>query len=115
MAGVLVPRQVRQVVFGNRSVPAKAPPRIEPRPADDVAFLHGLLEGIADIEALGYRRLAELGAPYPDVVYSSGGGAANAVWRQIRQRRLGIPVVLAGHTEAAYGTAMLARAGWTTG
>ena len=91
------------------------PPRIEPRPADDVAFLHGLLEGIADIEARGYRRLADLGAPYPDVVYSSGGGAANAVWRQIRQRCLGVPVDLARHTEAAYGTAMLARAAWTTG
>lgn len=31
MAGVFIPRQVRQVVFGNRLVPAKAPPRIAPR------------------------------------------------------------------------------------
>ena len=87
--------------------------RIEPRPADDAAFLHGLLEGVARIEAQGYRRLAELGAPYPDVVFSSGGGAANATWRQIRQRCLGVPVELASQTEAAYGAAMLARAAWT--
>jgi hypothetical protein len=33
-------------------------PREAPRPADDVRFLHGLLERIARIEALGYRRLA---------------------------------------------------------
>ena len=88
-------------------------PRIGPRPVDDAAFLHGLLEGMARIEALGYSRLAELGAPYPDVVYSSGGGAANAAWRQIRQRCLGVPVELAAHAEAAYGTALLARAART--
>ena len=88
--------------------------RIEPRPADDAAFLHGLLEGMARIESQGYSRLAELGAPYPDVVYSSGGGAGNRVWRQIRQRCLGVPVKPARHTEAAYGAAMLARTAWTT-
>lgn len=31
MAGVFIPRQVRQVVFGNRAVPAQAPKRIRPR------------------------------------------------------------------------------------
>ena len=52
MAGVLIPRQLRQVVFGNRSVPAKAPPRILPRKgrqADalraDLAAFQGYLEG----------------------------------------------------------------------
>jgi sugar (pentulose or hexulose) kinase len=42
------------------------PPRLEPRPADRAEFLHGLLEGLARIEALGYRRLAELGATPAD-------------------------------------------------
>lgn len=32
MAGVLVPRPLRQRVFANRAVPAKAPARIAPRP-----------------------------------------------------------------------------------
>jgi sugar (pentulose or hexulose) kinase len=32
-------------------------PRLEPRPADDAAFLQALLEGMTDIERLGYDRL----------------------------------------------------------
>ncbi len=85
-------------------------PRMQPQPADRKLFLHAMLEGIADIEAEGYTRLAELGAAYPQRVYSSGGGAANETWRRIRERRLGVPVLRAAHTEAAYGAALLARA-----
>lgn len=84
-------------------------PRITPRPADDGRFLQGLLEGIAEIERRGYALLHELGAPYPETVISSGGGAANAAWRAIRARRLGVPVTLAAHQDAAYGAALLAR------
>jgi len=86
-------------------------PRMQPVPADRVAFLQAILEGLAEIEAQGYARLAELGAPYPTRVYSAGGGAVNETWRQIRERRLGVPVRRATHTEAAYGVALLARAG----
>jgi len=86
-------------------------PRLEPRPADDAVFFQGLLEGMAAIERRGYRLLEELGTPYPLRVYSVGGGAANAAWREIRQRLLGIPVVLAEHQGAAYGAALLARRG----
>jgi sugar (pentulose or hexulose) kinase len=85
------------------------PPVMGPRPADDAAFLHGLLEGMARIERVGYDRLAELGAPRPGRVFSSGGGAVNATWRAIRARLLGVPVLQATHAEAAYGTALLAR------
>jgi sugar (pentulose or hexulose) kinase len=86
-------------------------PRLAPRPDDDVAFLHGLLEGLARIEAQGYALLAEHGAtPLIDVT-SAGGGAHNAAWTAIRQRRLGVPVAAAAHTEAAYGAALLARDG----
>ena len=85
-------------------------PRMQPRPASDHAFLQGLFEGIAAIEAAGYHRLADLGAPYPRRVLSSGGGAKNRVWQRIRARALGVPVVPAMHGEAAYGTALLARA-----
>lgn len=85
------------------------PPRMSPRPADDVRFLQGLLEGIADIEGRGYALLHELGAPYPSEVISSGGGARNPAWRELRARRLGVPVTLATHQEAAYGAALLAR------
>jgi len=87
-------------------------PRLEPRPSDRVAFLHGLLEGIARIEALAYRRLAELGAPYPARVLTTGGGAVNPAWTAIRARHLGVPVIAATHREAAYGAALLARQGF---
>jgi sugar (pentulose or hexulose) kinase len=84
-------------------------PRLTPRPADDVAFLHGLLEGIARIEAQGYRRLAESGAPSVQRVLTVGGGATNPRWTAIRTRVLGIPVEVAVTTEAAQGAAILAR------
>lgn len=86
-------------------------PHLEPRPADEARFLHGLLEGIARIEALGYRRLTELGAPAPRRVLTVGGGAVNPVWTALRQRILGVKVVAAAQAEAAYGTALLARRG----
>lgn len=85
-------------------------PRMQPRPAERSAFLQAIFEGLADVEALGYERLAQLGAPYPTRVFSSGGGAVNEVWREIRERRLGVPVLRAAQTEAAYGAALLARA-----
>lgn len=87
------------------------PPRLVPRPADEAEFFQGLLEGIAAIEARGYRLLTELGAPWPRRVYSTGGGARNAVWRAIRQGLLGVPVELARCGEAAYGAALIARNG----
>ncbi len=84
-------------------------PLLQPRPDSARDFLQAILEGIADIEAEGYARLAELGAPYPGRVFTSGGGAVNETWRQIRQRALGIPVTRARQTEAAYGAALVAR------
>lgn len=87
-------------------------PRLEPRPRDPVRFYQGILEGIAQVEAEGYRLLAELGAPWPQRIYTVGGGAANAAWTRIRARILGVPVQPAAHQEAAYGTALLARDGW---
>jgi sugar (pentulose or hexulose) kinase len=83
-------------------------PVLAPRPPEDARFFQGILEGIARIEVMGYRRLAELGAPWPTRVISTGGGAVNSAWRTIRSQLLGIPVVAADQQEAAYGTALLA-------
>lgn len=83
-------------------------PRMSPKVDNDVIFFQGLLEGIADIEYSGYKLLEELGAPYPTSVQTAGGGAVNNAWQQIRQGKLGIPVTVAPHTAAAYGTAILA-------
>ncbi|OBQ57965.1 FGGY-family carbohydrate kinase [Mesorhizobium erdmanii] len=87
------------------------PPRLTPRPADDADYLKAMLEGMAAIEALGYRRLADLGAPALTSVRSVGGGAANAAWTAIRQRKLGVDFLPTLSDEAAAGTARLALKG----
>jgi sugar (pentulose or hexulose) kinase len=87
------------------------PPRLQPQPENRAEFLHGLLEGLARIEALGYARLAELGASPLRSVTSSGGGAKNPAYSRIRSRRLGVPVSQAAQDEACYGSARLARLG----
>jgi len=83
-------------------------PRLTPRPVQAELFLQGMLEGIARIEAAGYRRLAELGAPAPLSVRSVGGGAGNAAWTRIRARELKVPMIAPRHSDAAYGAALLA-------
>jgi sugar (pentulose or hexulose) kinase len=83
-------------------------PRLSPRPEDDARFLHGMLEGMARIEADGYRALASLGCPYPTRVLTAGGGAGNAAWSRIRERILGVPVLRSPCEEAAVGAARLA-------
>jgi sugar (pentulose or hexulose) kinase len=85
------------------------PVRLTPLPSDPVQFFQGLLEGIAEIERLGYERLRTLGAPAPRRVLTIGGGSRNPAWRRIRQARLGLPVIDADHQQAAYGSALLAR------
>ncbi|MBZ9671534.1 FGGY-family carbohydrate kinase [Mesorhizobium sp. ES1-3] len=86
-------------------------PRLTPRPADDADYLKAMFEGMAAIEALGYSRLAELGAPALTSIRSVGGGAANPAWSTIRQRKLGVAFLPALSDEAAAGTARLALKG----
>ncbi len=87
------------------------PPRLAPRPAADRQFLHGLLEGLARIEAQGYARLVELGATPLRRVVSAGGGAVNDTYRRIRQRLLKVEVTTAPQQEAVFGAARLALHG----
>lgn len=94
--------------------PANQPdlqPQIEPRPASDAEFLHGLLESLTRIETQGYRLLEQLGASRLQQVFTAGGGAKNEVWQTIRQRQLQVPVGRSPQDEAAYGTALLALGG----
>ena len=90
--------------------PALAP-RLSPRPPDDRDFFQAILEGIAAVEALGYRRLAELGASPLISIRGAGGGAPNAAWTKIRLKALAVPgkPSLSGH--ASVGTARLAWRG----
>lgn len=87
------------------------PPRLEPRPADDLTFFQGILEGITAIERSGYERLAELGGPALRSVRTVGGGAANRAWTRMREQALGVPFLAARSAEAAVGTASLVLAG----
>ncbi len=82
-------------------------PRLEPRPDDEATFFQAVLEGIAEVEALAYQRLRELGAPPLASVRSVGGGADNAAWTQIRAGMLKVPFPAAASQEACVGTARL--------
>lgn len=83
-------------------------PRLTPHPPNEVEFLHGLLQGLSRIEAAGYARLAELGATPLKSVATCGGGAKNPAWNRMRARLLGVPVIAAVQSKAAYGCALLA-------
>lgn len=83
-----------------------------PRPVSDVEFFQGLLEGIADIEAEGYRKLNTLGAVSPKRILTTGGGNKNPAWAKIRERASGINVQSAAHSDACYGSALLAMQGY---
>lgn len=89
-------------------------PKLTPRPADDVTFFQGMLEAMARIEAEGYKKLQQLGAPALRCVKTAGGGSQNSAWTQIRQQRLGVPVISATISEASYGSALLALRGYNT-
>ncbi len=86
-------------------------PKLTPRPPEDHVFLQGLLEGIAEVEALGYRRLAELGASPLRSIRSSGGGAGNDIWTAIRLQKLCVQSLPSASQHAAMGTARLAWRG----
>lgn len=87
--------------------PTLAP--VMPKDADPVLRLHALLDGMARIEALGYARLAELGAPPVRRLFTVGGGAANDAWTALRRRRHDVPHHAPLSTEAAHGAARIAR------
>lgn len=86
-------------------------PRVSPRPKEDHVFLQGLLEGIAAVEALAYRKLAELGASPLASIRSVGGGAGNEMWTAMRLKALGVPRREPESEHAAMGTARLAWRG----
>ncbi len=71
---------------------SELPPRLSPRPDDNKSFFQAILEGITRIEREGYDLLHRLGAPPPRRIITTGGGAVNEPWRQMREAALGIPV-----------------------
>ena len=93
---------------------AELSPRLSPRPDAEWEFFQAMLEGIAAIEKLGYERLAECGAPWPTSIRTTGGGSKNLAWTKIRARLLNVPMQATDHSEAAFGSARLARQAMTT-
>ena len=83
-------------------------PILEPLPGDSLTFFQGMLEGIAGIEAHGYQLLHKLGAPKVRELCTTGGGAQNPAWTQIRERIVGVPLKPARSGICAYGSALLA-------
>ena len=92
---------------------ASKQPELEPQPESRAEFLKCLLEGIARVERSAYDRLEDLGATPINCVITSGGGSKNEMWRLMRERVLQRCVEVAQHTEAAYGTALLAASALT--
>jgi len=82
-------------------------PKLTPR-TDDVTFLHGILNGIANIEKQAYECLQQAGSDSLVSIRSVGGGAINPVWQQIRQDKLAVPFITLEQTESAYGSALVA-------
>lgn len=88
---------------------ANLAPKLTPRPDQDHLFLQGIFEGIATIEAHGYQLLETLGAPCAKRIVSSGGGAKNPVFQTIRALQTKTTISLALQSEAAFGSASIAR------
>jgi xylulokinase len=95
-------------------------PVLQPVPESRRDYLHGILQGISDVERDGFLALAALGASpeTPSTVWTCGGGSRNDVWNLMRQRRLrsafrrkgSVNVRKAVNVEASYGAALLAAA-----
>ncbi|MEP5154457.1 FGGY-family carbohydrate kinase [Planktotalea sp.] len=82
-------------------------PLLTPRPVEDAAFLYGLLDGIAGIEAQCYEAINARGGGMPSRIFTAGGGSQNEVWTAIRARHIGVPIETAEYTDAAIGAAKL--------
>tara|TARA_Y100001968_G_scaffold219353_1_gene202104 strand:+ start:289 stop:1524 length:1236 start_codon:yes stop_codon:yes gene_type:complete len=82
-------------------------PKLEPRPVSDSLYLHAIFEGLAKIEAKGWKKLEQLGADLPKQIITIGGGAKNINWKKIREREIGIPIKICNRPPAA-GVASIA-------
>lgn len=82
--------------------------KLTPRPDNDAQFLYGLLNGIANIEQQSYHCLQQAGTVKLTSIRTVGGGAKNEIWQTIRKQKVAVPFIITTHTEAAYGSALVA-------
>ena len=85
---------------------------LSPRPEQDSVFLQAILEGLTTIEKQGFDNLSAKGAEQSGRLFTVGGGTKNAKWMKYRQQQLDSEVIIPEHTEACYGSALLARQGF---
>ena len=108
-------------------------PKLDPLPdAEDdktgdtrTAYLKGLFQSIStEVERKGYEVLRDLGAspPFPTSIMTAGGGSKNDVWTSLRERIMNegaddnaekVVIGKAEYSEASYGAALLAAAGYS--
>jgi D-ribulokinase len=79
-------------------------------PVDDAEHVAALLQGLALVERLCFRRLGRLGVPAGGELSLTGGATRNRRWCQLRADALGRPVRLPAQAESAFGMAVLAAA-----
>tara|TARA_Y100001968_G_C19435180_1_gene759239 strand:+ start:1878 stop:3122 length:1245 start_codon:yes stop_codon:yes gene_type:complete len=81
-------------------------PLVEPRPVSDALFLHALLEGLANVELRGWKKLEQLTGKFPKRIVTIGGGAKNPQWRKIREKIIKVPIISC-NKNSSYGSALL--------
>ncbi len=86
-------------------------PQLEPRPESDVVFFQALLESLSQVEKQGYECLQRLTGMTVDRIVTVGGGSQNAAWQKLREKNLKATIQTVMHSEAAYGSALLALRG----
>nr|AUG32606.1 putative carbohydrate kinase, FGGY family protein [Paulinella longichromatophora] len=87
-------------------------PIIEPRPISDSLYLHGLLEGLANIEDIAWKKMQKIRLSKMKRVITMGHGANNSSWRLLRQRILNSKVSNRSSSVPATGLALLALNGF---
>ncbi|EIE98371.1 FGGY-family carbohydrate kinase [Saccharomonospora glauca] len=78
-------------------------------PADEVDAYAAVLRGVAFIERLCFDYLDLLGAPVDGTLTTTGGGARNDYWTEVRATTLGRPLTVPSNADPAVGMTLLAR------
>ena len=81
---------------------------IEGHPQSEQELYAAYLEGLAYVERFNYGVLKSLGAEIRERIYTSGDGAKNLEWMQIRADVIGMECAHAGNANAAMGSAIIA-------
>jgi len=85
---------------------------LEPPPGSELERYAAMLQGTALFEALAYELLDRLTGANGGEVFVTGGGSRSDVWLQLRADVTGRRLHRPRHPESAFGSAVLAAAGW---